>query len=76
MHHYDIRSGIMFYAEVGRNAVGCWNSATDFSAATHDTVAQNNQTMIYPSDLSVKCFDISMNHSIQKHFIFIIFSDR
>jgi dopachrome tautomerase len=54
MHDFDPVTGVIFYAEVGRNAVGCFNTArTEFNAANHGTVAQDNVTMIYPSDLQV-----------------------
>lgn len=51
MHHFDISSGVMFYTEIGRNAVGCWNGATKFGPATHAVVARDDERMIYPSDL-------------------------
>ncbi|EDW14389.2 L-dopachrome tautomerase yellow-f2 [Drosophila mojavensis] len=53
MHQYDPRTGVVFYAEIQTNGVGCWNSRNPFSAATHDTVAANAETMIYPSDLTI-----------------------
>lgn len=53
MHEYDPRTNVLFYAEIQRNGVGCWNTRKPFSAANHGTVAQNEQTMIYPSDLTV-----------------------
>lgn len=53
MHHLDLISGVMFYAEIGRNAVGCWNSRQPFNAGTHQVVARDDEKMIYPSDLRV-----------------------
>lgn len=50
---YDTKSGIMFYAEVGRNAVGCWNTALTFSQQSHGTVAKDDEKMIYPCDMNV-----------------------
>lgn len=53
MHDYDEDTGVMFYAEVGRNAIGCWNTRKAFSTKNHDIVHRDNEQMIYPSDLSV-----------------------
>ncbi|XP_023294204.2 L-dopachrome tautomerase yellow-f2-like isoform X1 [Lucilia cuprina] len=53
MHEYDPRTGVVFYAEIQRNGVGCWNTRKPFNAANHGQVAQNEQTMIYPSDLTI-----------------------
>lgn len=53
MHGYDQKTGTVFYAEVGRNAVGCWNSRDRFHALNHDVVFRDDQNMIYPSDLTV-----------------------
>ncbi|XP_018803085.1 PREDICTED: L-dopachrome tautomerase yellow-f2-like [Bactrocera latifrons] len=53
MHSYDQNSGIIFYAEIQRNGIGCWNTNKPFSAQNHGTVAQDAQRMIYPSDLTI-----------------------
>lgn len=53
MHEYDPRTGAIFYAEIQRNGVGCWNTRKPFTDSNHGTVQTNEQTMIYPSDLTV-----------------------
>lgn len=53
MHGYDPTTGVVFYAEVGRNSVGCWNSKRRFNALTHDILFRDDENMIYPSDLTV-----------------------
>lgn len=52
-HQYDPTTGVIFYAQVGRNAVGCWNSRRPFNARFHGVVARDDVKMIYPSDLKV-----------------------
>ncbi|XP_055850347.1 uncharacterized protein LOC129914921 [Episyrphus balteatus] len=53
-HEFDPETGIIFYAEVMTNGVGCWNTkTTDFSANNHGIVAQDPETMIYPSDVTI-----------------------
>uniref|UniRef100_A0A0A1X3L0 L-dopachrome isomerase n=1 Tax=Zeugodacus cucurbitae TaxID=28588 RepID=A0A0A1X3L0_ZEUCU len=53
MHSHDKQSDVIFYAEIQRNGVGCWNTNKPFSAQNHGTVAQDAQRMIYPSDLTI-----------------------
>ncbi|XP_055537142.1 L-dopachrome tautomerase yellow-f-like [Wyeomyia smithii] len=52
-HAYDERTGVLFYTEVNRNSIGCWNSALDFNADNHGLVHMDNEKMIYPSDLTI-----------------------
>lgn len=52
MHDFD-RSGIIFYSQVGRNGVGCWNTKKQHTPTHFHFITGNNQTMIYPSDLNV-----------------------
>lgn len=53
MHAFDESTGVVFYAEVARNAVGCWNSGEEFSQEKHDIVLRDDEQMVYPSDLTV-----------------------
>lgn len=53
VHDIDIESGVMFHNLVQQNAVGCWNIHDKFTTLNHDIIYQNNQTMIYPSDLKI-----------------------
>lgn len=52
MHHFDGESQVLFYAEVNRNSIGCWNTQSNFSAENHDIIHHDNERMIYPTDLS------------------------
>lgn len=53
MHQYDLASGAIFFTEVAKNAVGCMNSYFPFIQQNHAIIAQDNEKMIYPSDLKV-----------------------
>lgn len=53
MHEYDPRTGTVFYSEIQANGVGCWNTRKPFTPDFHGQVAKDEQTMIYPSDLTV-----------------------
>ncbi|XP_053684628.1 L-dopachrome tautomerase yellow-f2 [Sabethes cyaneus] len=52
-HAYDEQTGVLFFTEVNRNSIGCWNTAHDFSADNHGIVHLDNINMIYPSDLTI-----------------------
>uniref|UniRef100_A0A182S4V5 Yellow protein n=1 Tax=Anopheles funestus TaxID=62324 RepID=A0A182S4V5_ANOFN len=52
MHHYDPRTGVMFYAEVNRNSIGCWNTNQIFDAGNHAVVHLDNRELVYPTDLT------------------------
>lgn len=53
MHQFDTGSGILFFTEVARNAIGCMNTFFPFVPTNHAIIAQDNDKMIYPSDLKV-----------------------
>ncbi|XP_053670911.1 L-dopachrome tautomerase yellow-f2-like [Anopheles nili] len=52
-HAYDPRTGVLFYAEINRNAVGCWNTHKQFTPENHGIVHLDNVEMIYPADLRI-----------------------
>jgi len=53
MHGYDPGTGVIFFAEIQKNGVGCWRPTTPISAGNYGSVDSNAMDMIYPSDLSV-----------------------
>jgi dopachrome tautomerase len=54
MHGVHQQTGIMFFAEINKNAVSCWNSKkSSLQASKTEEIAQDNVNLIYPSDLNV-----------------------
>ncbi|KFB38229.1 AGAP003096-PA-like protein [Anopheles sinensis] len=53
IHQYDPATGVLFYAEVNRNSIGCWNSAQRFEPENHGIVHLDNRNFIYPSDMTL-----------------------
>lgn len=53
IHAFDPSTDIIFYAEISRNGVGCWNTKKVFSANNHGNVQNDSLRMIYPSDLTI-----------------------
>uniref|UniRef100_A0A182Q3X4 Yellow protein n=1 Tax=Anopheles farauti TaxID=69004 RepID=A0A182Q3X4_9DIPT len=52
-HAYDPTTGVLFYAEVNRNSIGCWNTNKPFDPDNHGIVHLDNEEMIYPADLRI-----------------------
>lgn len=53
MHQFDLNTGVLFFAEIQTNGVGCWNTNYPFSPANLGVIAADSDRMIYPSDLEV-----------------------
>lgn len=56
MHGYHEKSGTMFFAEINKNAVTCWNSRRSslLRPSNMAQVARDNVSLVYPSDLNVR----------------------
>lgn len=53
IHQFDLNTGVLFFAEIQTNGVGCWNTHYPFSPAHLGVIAADSDRMIYPSDLEV-----------------------
>lgn len=53
MHGLHRGSGAVFFADVGRDAVSCWNTAALLNPSNIAILARDRQRMSYPSDLHV-----------------------
>lgn len=53
IHQYDPQTGVLFFAEIQTNGIGCYNTKYPFSPANLGIVASDSEQMIYPSDLEV-----------------------
>ncbi|KAJ9584749.1 hypothetical protein L9F63_020899 [Diploptera punctata] len=49
----DEKTGVLFYTQVARNSVGCWNSRLPYNPATQGEVDANDVTMVFPNDVKV-----------------------
>lgn len=58
MHDYDQSSGVLFYSQVAKNGVACWNTAKPFTEQNHALIVNDNDRMNieYPADLNVKIY--------------------
>lgn len=57
MHGIHQNTGIMFFAEINKNAVSCWNSKkSPLQPSKMDQIAHDDVELIYPSDLNVSFY--------------------
>lgn len=54
MHAYDKNTGVIFYSQVSLNGIGCWDTTLPLNQNNFHLIAQDNTTMIYPSDINVR----------------------
>lgn len=50
---YDDKTDVIFYTQVNRNAIGCWNVNKQFSVQYQGIVDSDNEKLIFPNDLKV-----------------------
>ncbi|KAJ2942281.1 hypothetical protein O0L34_g15827 [Tuta absoluta] len=53
MHGYHASTNVIFFADIGRDAVSCWNTGSQLSPANVAILAQDSLKLSYPSDLHV-----------------------
>lgn len=56
LHDFHQRTGIIFFSQVARNAVSCWNTYKPCTPENNGIVDQNDTTLNYPVDLNVSKF--------------------
>lgn len=52
----DESTGVLFYTQVNKDGIGCWNSfrnTDEYSADTNYLIASDSQTLEFPNDLKV-----------------------
>lgn len=50
---YDEKTDVIFYTQVNRNAVGCWNTKMPFTVENQGIVDSDSEKLIFPNDLKV-----------------------
>ncbi|XP_075989635.1 L-dopachrome tautomerase yellow-f2-like [Anticarsia gemmatalis] len=53
MHELHPATSVMFFAEVGRNALSCWNVNTPLNPQSVEVLASDEDKISYPADLHV-----------------------
>lgn len=50
---YDDETGVLFYTQVNRDGVGCWNSKKPLNPDTQALVDSDSDSLVFPNDLKV-----------------------
>ncbi|XP_058062875.1 protein yellow isoform X1 [Anopheles bellator] len=50
---YDSTTGVIFYTQVNKDGVGCWNTAMPLNADTQGLVDSDSDALVFPNDLKV-----------------------
>lgn len=56
MHGFHEKTSVIFFAEINKNAVSCWNSKSTLRPSNVDEISRDNVTLVYPNDLNVRFF--------------------
>jgi hypothetical protein len=51
--HYDDQTGVIFFTQVNRDGVACWNTKKQLTPETCTVVDSDQSTLIFPNDLKV-----------------------
>ncbi len=55
---YDDDSGVLFYTQVNKDGVGCWNSKKAYNVDTQGIIDSDSDALVFPNDLKV---DVNRN---------------
>uniref|UniRef100_A0A182IQZ6 Protein yellow n=1 Tax=Anopheles atroparvus TaxID=41427 RepID=A0A182IQZ6_ANOAO len=50
---YDSQTGVIFYTQVNKDGIGCWNTAMALNADTQGLVDSDSDALVFPNDLKV-----------------------
>lgn len=51
--HFDDKNNVLFYTQVNKDAVGCWNANKPYNEETQGLVDSNSDSLVFPNDLKV-----------------------
>lgn len=50
---YDEKSNVLFYTQVNKDGVGCWNTQKPYTPDTQGLVDSDSNALVFPNDLKV-----------------------
>lgn len=50
---YDEKTDVIFYTQINRDAIGCWNIKKPFTPETQGLVDSDSHTLVFPNDLKI-----------------------
>lgn len=50
---YDDKTDVIFYTQINRDAIGCWNSKKPYTPENQGIIDSDSETLVFPNDLKV-----------------------
>jgi hypothetical protein len=50
---FDGLTGVVFYTQINRDAIGCWNTAKSYTRDNQGLVASDSELLVFPNDLRI-----------------------
>lgn len=50
---YDVETGVIFYTQVNKDGIGCWNTRMALNTDTQGLVDSDSDALVFPNDLKV-----------------------
>ncbi|EDW11782.1 protein yellow [Drosophila mojavensis] len=50
---YDKETGVLFYTQVNKDAIACWNVKRPYTTDTQGLIESDSHTLVFPNDLKV-----------------------
>uniref|UniRef100_A0A1A9WET6 Protein yellow n=1 Tax=Glossina brevipalpis TaxID=37001 RepID=A0A1A9WET6_9MUSC len=50
---YDKETGVIFYTQINKDAIACWNVKRPYNPDTQGLVDSDSQTLIFPNDMKI-----------------------
>lgn len=50
---FDKLTGVVFYTQINRDAIGCWNTLKPFTIENQGLVASDSTLLVFPNELRV-----------------------
>ena len=51
--YLDEQSGVLFYTQVNKDGIGCWNTKNAYNMDTQGLVDTDSDALIFPNDLKI-----------------------
>lgn len=50
---FDEATGVVFYTQINRDAIGCWSTKKPFTVENQGLVASDGESLVFPNDVRV-----------------------
>lgn len=50
---FDEKNNVLFYTQVNKDAIGCWNANKPYNEETQGLVDSNSDSLVFPNDIKI-----------------------